>query len=135
MRPLAICEEKMTNNKSFPKQGEVWLINFKKLKETSKPYRPCLVISNNEQNEFDEEVIVSPLTTQEVIVGEVQLFEVLVENNQETGLDEPSRILLNRIHTIDKELRLIKRLGKVDSEIWSQVWKALWIVFAGKKLS
>ena len=110
---------KKTNKKTsdFPKQGEIWLVNFQKIKETVKPYRPCLIISNNDQNECDEEVIIVPLTTQEVIKGEVQLFEVLVENNQETGLDEPSRILLNRIHTIDKELRLIKRLGKVDSEI------------------
>jgi len=49
-------------------------------------------------------------------MGEIQFFEVLVENNQEIGLDELSRILLNRIHTIDKELRLIKKLGKVDNK-------------------
>lgn len=134
MRPLVICEEKMTNNKSFPKQGEVWLINFKKLKETSKPYRPCLVISNNEQNEFDEEVIVSPLTTQEVIAGEVQFFEVLIEASQKIDLNESSRVLINRIHTVDKNLRLIKKLGRIDGKTWTQVWKALWIVFTGWKL-
>jgi mRNA-degrading endonuclease toxin of MazEF toxin-antitoxin module len=102
------------SNKRIPQQGEIWLVNFKKIKEASKPFRPCLVISNNDQNESDEEVIVSPLTTQEVIAGEIQFFEVLVEASQETGLDEPSRILLNRIHTIDKELRLIKKLGRLD---------------------
>lgn len=118
----------------FPKQGEIWLVNFKKIKETSKPYRPCLVISNNEQNEFDEEVIVSPLTTQEVIAGEIQFFEVPVEVSQKTGLDEPSRILLNRIHTVDKKLRLIKKLGQADSKVWRQVWKGLWTVFTGRKL-
>jgi mRNA-degrading endonuclease toxin of MazEF toxin-antitoxin module len=46
-----------------------------------------------------------------------------VKNNQKTGLDEPSRILLNRIHTIDKNLRLIKKLGKVDNKTWNQVCK------------
>ena len=134
MRPLAICEEKMTNNKSFPKQGEIWLINFKKIKETSKSYCPCLVISNNEQNEFDEEVIVSPLTTQEVIAGEVQFFEVLIEASQKIDLNESNRVLLNRIHTVDKNLRLIKKLGRIDGKTWTQVWKALWIVFTGWKL-
>ena len=104
-------------DKKHPRQGEIWLIRFNQIKETRKPFRPCLIISHDDQNQNDEEITVSPLTTQEVIVGEVQLFEVLVENNQETGLDEPSRILLNRIHTIDKELRLIKRLGKVDNKI------------------
>ena len=118
-----------------PLQGEIWLIKFDQIKETRKPFRPCLIISHNNQNQNDEEIIVSPLTTQEVIVGEIQFFEVVVESNQETGLDEPSRILLNRIHTIDKELRLIKKLGKVDNKIWSQVWNALWIVFTGKKLN
>ena len=124
----------MSQIQSIPHQGEVWLVNFKKIKETSKPYRPCLVISNNEQNEFDEEVILVPLTTQEVIVGEIQFFEVLIENSQKAGLDEPSRILLNRIHTVDKNLRLVKKLGQVDSKTWVRVWKALWIVFTGRKL-
>ncbi|CAI2168870.1 6474_t:CDS:2 [Funneliformis geosporum] len=87
------------------------------VKETRKPFRPCLIISHDNQNQNDGEIIVSPLTTQEVITGEVQFFEVLVENDQEIGLDEPSRILLNRIHTIDKELCLIKKLGKVDTEL------------------
>ena len=125
-----------TNKKpyGFPKQGEIWLVNFKKIKETSKPYRPCLVISNNEQNEFDEEVIVVPLTTREVIAGEVQFFEVPVEINQKTGLEEPSRILLNRIHTLNKNLRLIKKLGQVNAKTWAQVWKALWVVFTGRKM-
>ncbi|CAJ0761228.1 16478_t:CDS:2 [Entrophospora sp. SA101] len=72
---------------------------------------------NNNQNENDEEVIVSPLTTEEVIAGEVQFFEIPVMANKETGLDEPSRVLLNRIHTVDKELRLIERLGRVDEKV------------------
>lgn len=120
-------------NKKIPQQGEIWLVKFDKIKETRKPYRPCLIISNNSQNETDEEIIVSPLTTEEIIVGEIQFFEVLVEANKKTGLDEPSRILLNRIHTVDKELRLIERLGHLEKEIWDQVWEALWIVFSGKK--
>ncbi|KLL04306.1 MAG: growth inhibitor PemK [Mycoplasmataceae bacterium CE_OT135] len=122
-------------NKKIPQQGEIWLIKFEKLKESRKPFRPCLIISNNSQNENDEEVIVSPLTTEEVIVGETQFFEVPVLANKETGLDEPSRVLLNRIHTVDKELRLIERLGKVEEKTWIQVWKALLIVFTGKKLN
>ena len=118
----------------FPRQGEIWLVRFDQIKETRKPFRPCLIISHDNQNQNDEEIIISPLTTQAVIMDEVQFFEVLVENTPETGLDEPCRILLNRIHTIDKELRLIKRLGKVDNKTWNQVWKAQWIVFTGKNL-
>jgi mRNA-degrading endonuclease toxin of MazEF toxin-antitoxin module len=46
----------------------------------------------------------------------VQFFEVPVEINQKTGLEEPSRILLNRIHTLNKNLRLIKKLGQVNAK-------------------
>jgi mRNA-degrading endonuclease toxin of MazEF toxin-antitoxin module len=104
-------------SKKIPKQKEIWLVEFPKTKESRKPFRPCLVISNNNQNIYDEEVIALPLTTEEVIQGEVQPFEIPVESNKETGLDEESRILTNRIHTFDKELRLVKRLGQIESEI------------------
>ena len=133
MKPWRIVLKMNKSGKKNPLQGEIWLIKFDQVKETRKPFRPCLIISHDNQN--DEEIIVSPLTTQAVIRGEIQFFEVLVENNQEIGLDEPSRILLNRIHTIDKELRLIKKIGKVDNKTWNQVWNALWIVFTGKKLN
>ena len=45
-------------SKNFPQEGEIWIVKFDKLKEFSKPYRPCLVISNDTQNEFDENVVV-----------------------------------------------------------------------------
>ena len=93
------------------------MAKFNQVRETRKPFRPCLIISNEQQNIYDEEIIILPLTTEQVITGEIQPFEVLITDNKETGLKEPSRILTNRIHTIDKELRLIKRLGKVDQEV------------------
>ena len=120
-------------SKKIPRQGEIWLVKFEKMKENRKPFRPCLIISNDNQNENDEAVIVSPLTTKEVIIGEIQPFEVPVSASQETGLNEDSWILFNRFHTVDKELRLIERLGKVDLKIWSQVQKAWWMVLTGEK--
>ena len=122
-------------SKKIPRQGEIWLVKFEKMKENRKPFRPCLIISNDNQNENDEAVIVSPLTTKEVIIGEIQPFEVPVSASQETGLNEDSWILFNRFHTVDKELRLIERLGKVDLKIWSQVQKAWWMVLTGEKTS
>ena len=111
--------------KKIPSQGEIWLIEFPKTTESRKPRRPCVVISNDEQNIHDEEVIVLPLTTEEVIVGETQPFEISVEKNKETGLDEPSRILTNRVHTINKELRLMKRLGKISPKTWEKLLASL----------
>ena len=117
----------------IPQQGEIWLVEFPKTKESRKPFRPCLVISNDSQNIYDEEIIALPLTTEEVIPGEIQPFEIPVQSNKETGLDEDSRILTNRIHTFNKELRLIKRLGKVGPEIWNQMLISLWEGIIGKK--
>jgi mRNA-degrading endonuclease toxin of MazEF toxin-antitoxin module len=103
-------------NSKIPKQSEIWLVKFPKNKEGRKPFRPCVIISNDNQNKYDEEVIIMPLTTEEVITGEIQPFEIPVMVNSKTGLKKPSRILTNRIHTIDKELRLIEKLGKIDQE-------------------
>jgi len=51
----------------------------------------------------------------------VQLFEVFIKNTPETGLDEPSKIVLNHPFTIFKELRLEKRLGVANREVMEKV--------------
>ena len=123
------------NNKPFPKEGEIWLVKFEKLKEFSKPYRPCLVVSNNAQNEFDTKIVVVAMTSEEI--NEIQPFEVYIENTSETGLDEPSKILCNYPHTIYKKLRLVGKqyLGVVNEKILEKVKEALAIVLNLKKYS
>jgi hypothetical protein len=56
----------------------------------------------------------------------LNLIEVYIENNKETGLDEPSKIQFIYPLTIDKELRLVgnKRLGIVSRKIMEKVKKA-----------
>ena len=112
-------------NKVFPQEGDIWIIKFNKLKEFSKPYRPCLVVSNDAQNEFDENIVVVGLTTDDI--ENIEPFEVFVKNTLETGLDEPSKICCNYIHTVNKKLRLVdkRRLGVVSPEIMEKVKKAL----------
>ena len=51
----------------------------------------------------------------------IQLFEVFIQNTPENGLDEPSKIILNRPFTIFRELRLEKRLGVASREIMEKV--------------
>lgn len=95
------------------------------MKEFSKPYRPCIVVSNNFQNEFDTKIVVVTTTTDDL--KNIQPFEVFIENTPETGLDEPSKILGNYHHTIYKKLRLVgkKRLGVASPEIIEKMKKAL----------
>jgi len=113
---------KKTNN--FPKRGEIWLVkNPERIKEFGKDYRPVLIISSNEQNEFDAKIVAVPLTTEET--DQVKIFEVFIKNTPETGLDYPSKILLNYPFALEKELRLEKeRLGVIGREIMEKVKKA-----------
>ena len=118
----------------IPKRGEIWLVDYnykpKKGKEKEleiasriKKVRPSLVVSNNIQNELDEQIIMASLTSDEI--KEVADYEVFIKNTKETGLDKPSKVLLQRVRAVEKELRLIEYLGEVDKEIMKEVEKAL----------
>lgn len=87
-----------------------------------------LIISNDEQNDYDDKVVAAPLTTDNV--EKIKLVEVLVKNTPETGLKYPSKILLNYLFTLDKESRLEKKVGVVTNpEIMAKVKKAWEIAF------
>ena len=122
-------------SEKIPKQGEIWLVDFnrKREKEQSK-VRPVLILSNNWQNQYSSYTVIAPLTSEEKELENIAPFEVLIEANEKNGLDRKSKVLLHRLRAIDKELRLIERKGQVDSKIWFQSWKALWVVFTGRKL-
>src|SRR3954470_5566438 len=101
----------LTNNykicpRGFPHQGEIYKVYFsKKGKEIGK-IRPALVISNNAQNEFDDQIVVVPLTSETEEVVKARPFTVLMVRDQKNGLEKDSKILLNRVQTIDIILRL-----------------------------
>jgi mRNA-degrading endonuclease toxin of MazEF toxin-antitoxin module len=116
------------SSKNFPREGDIWIVKFEKLKEFSKPFRPCIVVSNDLQNEFDDKIIVAPATADEI--EKIRTFEVFIENTKTTGLEKPSKVLCSYPHTIYKKLRLMgeKRIGVVSPEIMEKVKKALKIV-------
>jgi len=123
--------------KKVPRRGEIWLVDYnykpKKGKEREleiaskiKKIRPSLVVSNNEQNEFDEEIIVVPLSSKEL--EKIRSYELLIKRSKENGLDENSKVLFNRLRNIDKATRLGDYVGKVDKEIMKEVKKRLKLV-------
>ena len=59
---------KAHSNKALPlpKQGQIWLVKFPPTKEDRKPIRPCLVISDNIQNQYGKWIVVVPLTTEDI---------------------------------------------------------------------
>ena len=120
---------------SFPHYGEIYLVYFnpKKGKEVGK-LRPSLVISNNIQNEYDHHIIVAPLSDEDwENLTEVQIFEILIRANATNGLKKDSKILLNRLRAIDKELRKRDYYGVASEEIMEQVNKGLGLVLNMQK--
>jgi mRNA-degrading endonuclease toxin of MazEF toxin-antitoxin module len=60
---------------------------------------------------------VAPLTSEEEKLRYVEHFEVSIEPSLENGLKKKSKILLHRLLAIDKKLRLVEKVGQVDSKI------------------
>src|SRR5439155_8077947 len=124
--------------KKVPKRGEIWLVeyNYKpkqgkekelEIENKIKKIRPSLVISNDAQNEYDEEIIVVPLSSQEL--EKIRSYELLIKKNKENGLDEDSKILFNRLRNIERDTRLgDERIGIVDKEIMKEVKEKLKLV-------
>jgi mRNA-degrading endonuclease toxin of MazEF toxin-antitoxin module len=97
------------------------LVEFPKTKESRKPIRPCLVISDNVQNECDEWIVVIPITTEDI--ENIEPFEVFVKNTKENGLDYPSKLQFNYPRTVDRE-RLKEHLGVLNKKFIGEIKKA-----------
>src|SRR5207244_9749670 len=122
----------------IPKRGEIWLIDYnykpKKGKEKEleiaskiKKIRPSLIVSNDAQNEFDIEIIVIPLSSQEL--EKIRPHELFIKKNKENGLDEDSKVLFNRLRNVEKDTRLGDyRIGVVSEEIMKEVKEKLKLV-------
>lgn len=110
----------------LPKQGDIWLVKFPPTLEDRKPIRPCLIISDNIQNEYGKWIVVIPLTTDDI--ENVEPFEVYVKNTKENGLDYPSKLQLNYPRTIDRA-RLKEHLGVLSSKRIKELKGAWQIAF------
>ena len=119
---------KKQNNKTLPlpKQGQIWLVKFPPTKEDRKPIRPCLIISDNIQNQYGKWIVVIPLTTEDI--ENIEPFEVFVKNTPETGLDYPSKLQFNYPRTVDRA-RLKEHLGVVSKKMIRELRKAWQIAF------
>ena len=122
----------------IPKRGEIWLVDYnykpKNGKEREleiaskiKKIRPSLIVSNDAQNEFDIEIIVIPLSSQEL--EKIRPHELFIKKNKENGLDEDSKVLFNRLRNVEKDTRLGDyRIGVVSEEIMKEVKEKLKLV-------
>ena len=117
--------------KKVPKRGEIWLVDYnykpkqgkeKELEIASKikKIRPSLIVSNDAQNEYDEEIIAVPLSSQGLEI--IRPHELLIKKHKENGLDEDSKILFNRLRNVERDTRLgDERTGVVNKEIMKEI--------------
>jgi len=102
-------------------RGEVWLVTLDPTvgSEIHKT-RPCVIISPPEMHDYLRTVIVAPMTTG----ARPAPYRIPVTFQGKRGL-----ILLDQLRTLDK-LRLVKRLGSINSATLTSVLKILQKVFA-----
>lgn len=99
-------------NNVKPLQGEIWLFDPDPIKgnEIGKKIRPCVILSNNLMNAGPSGlIIIVPLTSvHKGIESHIKIEPPL------GGLSTTSFALSEQIRAISK-VRLVKRLGKIDS--------------------
>lgn len=103
------------------KRFDVYLVNLDPtVGHEIKKSRPCLVISPDEMNRYISTVIVAPMTTK----GREYPTRV-----PSTFRGKEGQVVIDQIRTIDK-IRLIKRLGKIDSQTQADVLSVLSDLFS-----
>lgn len=103
------------------KRGEIWLVALDPTVGSEiKKSRPCIIVSPPELNEHLRTVIVAPMTSKSFPAP----FRVPVTHAGKKGL-----IVLDQIRSVDK-IRLVKRVGAINTKTLSNVLTTLQEVFA-----
>ena len=98
------------------KKWEIWLadLNPRFGTEAGKT-RPVVVFQSNFLNRTHPSTIILPITTNVTFEAKI-LRANLDEITEETGLNEPSDILIDQIRAIDNS-RFIKKIGQINDLI------------------
>src|SRR5260370_36328420 len=109
----------------FPRRGEIYLVAFDPtIGHEIRKTRPAVVIQNDVSNQYSPITIVAAVSSQ--FADPPHPREVPLPAGAKTGLSQPSAVILNQIHSIDRA-RLHKRLGALDKATTRQVYGALQI--------
>jgi mRNA interferase MazF len=107
-------------NSSYPKRGEIWLVNFNPGRGSEqKGLRPALILQNDTGNEYAATTIVAAITCV------IKLYPVTVLlKERSANLKKDSIVNLAQILTIDKN-RLKKKLGSLDKDQMKKIDRSL----------
>jgi mRNA interferase MazF len=103
------------------KRFDVYLINLDPVIGSEiRKTRPCLIVSPDEMNRHINTVIIAPMTTK----GRKYPTRVACKFQRKQG-----EVVLDQIRTVDKA-RLVRRLGRIDSQTQTAVLTMLGEMFA-----
>lgn len=105
-------------------RGDVYLVNLDPVvgKEIVKT-RPALIIQNDVGNKFSPITIIAPISSMKEITKPLPIMIRL--DKGEGGLQEDSYVDCGQIRTVDKESRLITKLGSLTQDKLHEVNNAL----------
>jgi mRNA interferase MazF len=107
----------------YPRRGEIYLTALDPtLGREIQKTRPALIIQNDVSNRLSQITIVAPITS--TVRFPLNPVHILLAGDEHTGLSVTSVALFNQIRAIDG-VRLIKRLGVIDSETLERVDDAI----------
>ena len=107
--------------REMTRRGDIWLVDLDPTigHEINKT-RPAVIIQNDIHNEYSKLTIIAPLTSKNT--SSIYPTEVLIPKEQ--GVETDSKILLSQIRTVDKR-RLVRRVGRINSETQAQIDEAI----------
>lgn len=105
-------------------RGDVYLVNLDPIigKEIGKA-RPSVIIQNDIGNKFSPVTIIAPISSVKEITKPLPIMIFLKKG--EGGLSQDSYVDCGQIRTVDKDQRLITKLGTLDKSKMLEVDKAL----------
>ena len=104
--------------KETPKQKEIVLVPVLFSNQKESKNRPAIILSKNEYNQKNEDILVVPLTTN---LEERDYCISLSQNNLEKGiLYYESKIRVDKINPIKQEL-IIMKIGLINDETLEKI--------------
>jgi mRNA interferase MazF len=107
---------------SFPRRGEIYYVDLDpKVGSEQGGRRPALILQNDVGNQYSPVLIVAAITSRPA--ARPRPTDVLIQPGS-SGLQAPSRVLLNQIRTLDKR-RMGRFVGRLKPEEMAQVAEAI----------
>jgi len=101
-------------------QGDILIVPFPFSDLSNVRYRPVLVLSNNSDNLFSEDIITCGITSN---LKDTR-HSVLVDNSslEEGDIPAKSRIKIDKLFTLEKNI-VKKKIGRINKETFEKVKK------------